>query len=198
MNLTRLPPRNTRATYANRPVTNDLVIPMVRLLHAPLHRYCADPLGWPSSFNANFLRSFVRRTSIPRSSRLAPATMNRDEEKKEREEKVTGPGWPLSLSPPLFLPVAFAREDSPRDFSTHLSSSGRAEYFSFPRAFVDAAKGSRPCFHAIGSFGVRGTRASGICGEILPFRKMLSLDSRPSPVCISIRKKCEGMCLFYV
>lgn len=87
---------------------------MVRLLHAPLHRYCADPLGWPSSFNANFLRSFVRRTSIPRSSRLAPATMNRDEEKKEREEKVTGPGWPLSLSLPLFLPVAFARQDSPR------------------------------------------------------------------------------------
>lgn len=124
LNLTRLPPRNTRATYANRPVTNDLVIPMPRLLHAPLApRYCADPPGWPSSFNANFLRSFLRSTTYP--SLISPRCRARSHnERREKKEKCNG----------TTLFAAFVmKKVHPRDFDASVFAWTAEDIFHFLR-----------------------------------------------------------------
>lgn len=159
-----------------------LLFPWIRLLHAPLHRYCADPLGWPSSFNANFLRSFVRRTSIPRSSRLAssPATMKRRKKKERRRGKGNGTRLP-SLS---FLPTLLReKEGSTRDFSTHLSSSSTSRVFFISaclRGKRFATLFPRDWIRFFLCLSVRGTRASGI------FSKNV-IDFQVQFVCLSVR-----------
>lgn len=172
MNLTRLPPRNTRATYANRPVTNDLVIPM----DSPLACASAQVLCRSPRLAVVFQREF---SSLVRSTNEYPSLIpsrelasHNEEEKKEREEeeKVTGPGCPPSLSSQRFCE---RRKVQLAIFRLICLRLRRAEYFSFPRAF--AAKGSRPCFHAIGS----GFSFAFPFEELAPlgfFRKMLSIS----------------------